>query len=89
MLRVFSPVVVNVALAGGTTSTFLSECRTILMVNVYSVAGSRSVNVTVYCIEGEVKLALIGPSSDGGSTVEMINSCSGWYSVRGRVMVMV
>ena len=52
-------------------------------------ASVRPVNVTVYCIEGEVKLAFIGPSSDGGSTVEMINSCSGWYSVRGRVMVMV
>ena len=60
------------------------------MVKLYLVAGSRSVNVTVYCIEDEVKLAIIGPSSDGGgSTVEMINSCSGWYSVRGRVMVMV
>ena len=76
-------------MAADTTSTALFERRTILMVNVYSVAWSRSVNVTVYCIEGEVKSAIIGPSSDRGSTVEMINSCSGWYSVRGRVMVMV
>ena len=76
-------------MAADTTSTALFERRTILMVNVYSVAGSRSVNVTVYCIEDEVKLAIIGLSSDGGSTVEIINSCSGWYSVRGRVMVMV
>ena len=57
------------------------------MVNEYSVAGSRSVNVTVYW---ELKLAIISPSSDEGSTVEMINSCSGWYSVSpDKVMVIL
>ena len=60
------------------------------MVNVYIVAGSRSVNVTMYCIEGEVKLAIsVILFSPGAEAVEMINSCSGWYSVRGRVMAMV
>ena len=74
----------------GITSTVLFERKTILMVNVYSVAGSRSVNVTVYRIEGEVKLAISVVSfSPGAEAVDMINSCSGWYSVRGRVMVMV
>ena len=45
------------------------------MVNVYSVAGSRSVNVTVYCIEGAVKSAITVISlSPGAEAVEMINS---------------
>ena len=82
-------MVVKVPVTAGTTFTVLLERRTILMENVYAVVSARPVIVTVYCIEGEVKSAIIGPSSDGGSTVEMINSCSGWYSVRGRVMVMV
>ena len=89
MVNYSSSLVRKLPVTADTTSTPVLERRTILMVNVYSVAGSRSVNVTVYCIEGEVKSAITGPSSDGGSTVEMINSCSGWYSVRGRVMVMV
>ena len=73
----------------GTTSALLFKRMTILIVKLYVVKSVRPVNVAVYCIEGEVKSATIGPSSDGGSTVEMINSCSGWYSVRGRVMLMV
>ena len=89
MLAVMVVLLVTTLVTAGTRFTVMLERKTILMVNMYSVAGSRSVNVTVYCIEGAVKLAIIGPSSDGGSTVEMINSCSGWYSVRGRVMVMV
>ena len=68
-------------MTAGITSTVLSKRRTILMVNVYSVSGSRFSNVTVYCIEGEVKSAIISPPSERGSTVEMINNCSGWYSV--------
>ena len=89
MLAVMVVLLVTTLVTAGTTFTVMLERKTILMVNMYSVAGFRSVNVTVYCIEGEVKLAIIGPSPDGGSTVDMINSCSGWYSVRGRVMVMV
>ena len=81
LLQVKAPVI------AGTTFIVWFERSTILIVNVYSGAGSRSVNVTVYC---EVKLAIIGPSSDEGSTVEMINSCSGWYSVRpDKVMILL
>ena len=82
-------MVVKLPVTASTTSTVLLVRKTILMDNVYAVVSARPVIVTVYCIEGEVKLSIIGPSPDGGSTVEMINSCSGWYSVRGRVMVMV
>ena len=54
--------IVNVPVAGGTTSVSLSLARTTLMVYVYSIPGVRLVNVTVCWRVDEGKVVVVGPS---------------------------